>query len=153
MFLSNRAKSQIKFIEKPTIRYVGDSIYYELTHKYFYSYFAERYDSVLLDFNSKVPETIFQSATINAITKCGILKYTLDGRLLFSYEIKNGLIDGLGIVYNNLLESANGFPCRQATFKKNKLSGFDVWLDYKNGVAYKMIRYKGGKLKEEVYWK
>jgi hypothetical protein len=146
-----RSEAQLIFFSKPVERQTADSIYFEYSHKYFYSYFWQKYDSILVDFEPSELENILQVASISKTTNCGKLEYFLNEKIIHRYEINHGKVNGIGIVFNNFLDVSNGVPVRQATFINNKISGVDIWFDYKTGVVYKVSTFKKGKFIKILY--
>jgi hypothetical protein len=142
---------QINWSSKPIQKETNDSIYLYLKTKLYYNYFYQKYDSVIVNFETGNASEIVQTVTIGKSSKDGFLNITFEGRLLFSYLIKNNSINGIGLHYNSLMKTANGIIFEQGLFKAGKLNGFYIYSDWTTGQSKAVIEYKNSKIKKVLY--
>lgn len=123
-----------------------------------YDYFNQRYDSVfceygraiLIDCYSLFFDTVQPVYTTRKTTYqdgSGVLDVFIDDKLLFSYEMHNGKIEGIGRIYYY----KTGMVAYQGVFLSNRLNGQLFYLsDSKRGVIYSMM-FKDGKPVKILY--
>lgn len=139
---------QVRFPLTPLKRIEGDSIFYELNHSCYYSYFSQKYDSVFISFNRVI---FHQLAVINNRTKQGYFVVTYKGKILFYYEIHENRIEGIGLMYYpDLFGEIHKTPFCQSMFKNGKLDGITTFYD-EFGIISSIILYKKGKYKYYLY--
>lgn len=150
-FNLNFCKSQIIFYKTPNIRIENDTAYYELYHKYFYSYFTQKFDSVITNLITLSVQPVYQFAAISNKSKNGYFIVKYNNKILSYYEINCNKVQGLGKIYNSLLINSSGIAFHQALFKNNKLDGIEVFTDWNNGEIIWIALNKKGKIIKYLY--
>lgn len=151
MFFSLPVWGQVTFFEKPKVSKDLDSTYYELKHKYFFSYFDQSFDSLVVNPSTLEAEPIQQFAAISNSTGSGYLKISYEGRIFQNYEISSWKIQGRGKVIDNLFETSSGRILIQGSFVNNRLEGVLIYFNRESGEMYRVYLCKKGKKKKILY--
>ena len=144
------AKCQVKFPIEPNVSIKNDTTFYEANHSTFYSYFKQKFDSIFISFD-KVDFN--QLAAIDNQSNNGYFLIRYDNQILIKYEIRQGQISGLGMLFHpNLLGKKNDIPYCQAMFSSSKLNGITIFSNDK-GIIDEVLLYKKGKYRKHLYHK
>lgn len=148
VLLKSTCIAQVKFPISPVIKEKNDTTIYELNHSTFYSYFKQHEDSIFISFN---PIKFNQIALIDNTTKNGLFFISYEKQTLVKYEIREGKISGIGLLYHpNLLGKKYKNPYCQAQFKNNLLDGITTFYN-DDGVVIEILLFKKGKYKKHLY--
>ncbi len=142
------SNAQVRFPADPIVSNTNDSTLFELTHTSFYSYFKQKVDSVFVSFDRV---EFYQVAAIAKKDGAGYFRVFYNKQLLFDYDIREGKINGLGVMYHpNLLGHTYDTPFCQSLFKDGKLDGITT-LYNDDGLINEVMCFRKGKYLKHLY--
>jgi hypothetical protein len=141
-------QSPVKFPSDPRMFESNDSLFYEVRHQHFYSFFKQSIDSIFVSFDN---DCFDQVVAMSKTGRNGYYKVSYKGQVLVWHEIIDGEISGLGLLWHpNLFGKKHVVPYCQSIFLKSKLNGNTVFMNDR-GKIIEILKYKKGKYKKHIY--